>query len=148
MTPFILLGLQKQFQLDPQALEKAYFDAQKRAHPDQFAQASPEEKRKAIELSTQINQAYLILKDPLKRAEYLLEAAGFEPLTHDPHILAEMLEWRERQESGEDISPSLSKEEARLMKALHEAFEEKKYPLIQRIIYHLKYIQKMLKEKK
>jgi molecular chaperone HscB len=148
MNLFALLELQKQFELDPQALEQAYFDAQKKTHPDQFAQSSPEEKQKAMAFSTKINQAYLTLKDPLKRAEYLLLDAGFEPLSHDPHILAEMMEWRERQESGEDISNSLSKEETQLMKTLHEAFEEKKYPLIQSIIYNLKYIQKMLKENK
>lgn len=147
-NPFTLLGLEKKFQLDLKDLEQAYFEAQKKAHPDQFAQASLEEKRQAIELSTKINQAYLVLKSPLNRAEYLLEAAGFKPLAQDLVFLTEVLEWRERQENGENISPYLREEEERLLKALHTAFEEKKYSLIQNIIYRLKYIQKILKENK
>jgi molecular chaperone HscB len=39
MNPFAVLGLDARFDLDPQAIERAYFEKSKELHPDRFATA-------------------------------------------------------------------------------------------------------------
>src|SRR3990167_10966975 len=91
--PFEVLGLPQCFSLSLQDLEKRYFDAQRKTHPDRFSQA---EKEEASKKSAVVNQAYLLLKDPLERGIFLLKDAVVDPLTHHSEILMEMMEWRER----------------------------------------------------
>lgn len=144
--PFDILGLEKKYSLESKVLEKAYFDAQKKTHPDQFTQASPEEKQAAGQLSTVVNQAYVLLKDPLKRAEWFLKNAGIEFLSHDPLFLAEIMEWREKLEGGIDIRKDLLEVEKELFKYIEDALHIKNYEKARSSVYRLHYIQKLLKE--
>jgi molecular chaperone HscB len=45
-------------------------------HPDRFATADPRARRASLARTVQLNQAWLTVKDPLRRAGYLLERAG------------------------------------------------------------------------
>src|SRR5216683_629469 len=103
-NPFEILNLEKSYRLDLQLLENHYFEAQKKWHPDQFFKATDQEKTEALKTSTAVNQAYLVLKNPLSRAEYLLKAEGIEPLSHDPTFLGTVMEWNERRERGEILT--------------------------------------------
>ena len=143
--PFALLRLEPTFFLDSKVLEKAYFEAQRKAHPDQFAQASPEVKAQAASHSTAINQAYLLLKDPLKRATILLEQAGVEPLSSDPAFLAQVMEWGEAQEDGQDLSHELKEQEALFLQELTASFMEKNYEMANSYVYRVTYINGLLK---
>lgn len=98
---FELLGMAPAFDLDLAALEAAYFKAQRQYHPDRFVAKPPAERMAALQQSADINQAYDILKNPLKRAQYLLHLQGIQVGTdHDSvkpsqALLVEVLELRE-----------------------------------------------------
>ncbi len=97
---FKLFGLKTDFLLDISQLSEAFQQLQKTAHPDKFAHASSQEQLLAVQKSATINEAYQTLKDPLKRAEYLLklretempsEQASFQ----DNAFLMQQMELRE-----------------------------------------------------
>ena len=75
---FELFGLPPAFGLDGAALEKAYREIQSRVHPDRFAQAGDAERRASLQLTTRVNEAYRVLKDPVQRAKHLLELQGVD----------------------------------------------------------------------
>ncbi|MDP1605345.1 MAG: Fe-S protein assembly co-chaperone HscB [Rhodocyclaceae bacterium] len=75
---FSLFGLPRQQGLDVERLEVLYRDIQTQVHPDKHAHLSDSDKRLAMQWSTHVNEAYQTLKDPLKRARYLLQLAGHD----------------------------------------------------------------------
>ena len=72
MNYFQLFGLETQFTIDLAKLSTLYQTLQKKVHPDRFANASSQDQLLAVKKSTLINDAYQTLKNPLKRAQYLL----------------------------------------------------------------------------
>lgn len=144
--PFAVFGFEKAYALDLDVLEKRYFEDQKKTHPDRFMLSGADEKAEALKQSTALNQAYLFLKDPLKRAAFLIDVYGVEPLTHDFESLSQAMRWSERMEAGENVKPELSQEEEKLLKDLEEAFEEKNYERARKALYRLTYVQKALKQ--
>jgi molecular chaperone HscB len=97
---FALFGLPRRFALDMAELEVLYRDMQARVHPDKYASAGEADKRLAMQLATHANEAYLTLKSPLKRGQYLLHLAGHDPqIEHNTAMptdfLMEQMEWRE-----------------------------------------------------
>jgi len=75
---FSLFGLPRQQGLDGDRLDGLYRDIQARVHPDKHAHLSDSDKRLAMQWATHVNEAYQTLKDPLKRARYLLHLAGHD----------------------------------------------------------------------
>jgi molecular chaperone HscB len=73
---FALFGLPVAFGIDAAALDAGWKRMQRTVHPDRFARADDAQKRLALQWSTLINEAYAVLKDPLRRAEYLCGLAG------------------------------------------------------------------------
>jgi len=144
--PFEILGLEKQFPLDLIVLEKSYFAAQKRTHPDRFIGASLEVREQALKQSREVNQAYMILKSPHSRAEYLLKDGAIEPLVHDPLFLGQVMGWNERMDAGENLKNELQREEALLLKSLRDGFEANDYEAARGVLYRLTYVQKILKK--
>src|SRR5437870_1297191 len=65
---FAFFGLERRFDLDEAALERAYLELSRLLHPDR---AKPKDRTRALALSAAMNAAYATLKDRLKRAEYL-----------------------------------------------------------------------------
>jgi len=118
---FETLGLPRRFALDLPDLERRYRDLSRELHPDRFATAPPEERRAALERSTALNDAYRILKDPVRRAAYFLELHGLKVEAQDaegrgrvqlePGFLESFLEMREAFAEGQ--STSQSREEMR-----------------------------------
>lgn len=76
MDHFERLGQPRQHGLDRDALEQAYLQRAAAAHPDKVAQDDSGAKRAAMEASAAINEAYRTLRDPVKRAEYLVKLGG------------------------------------------------------------------------
>jgi len=70
---FQIFGFSAQFALDVNQLAEFYQTLQKKVHPDKFAHASNQDQMIAVKKSTLINDAYQTLKNPLMRAQYLLE---------------------------------------------------------------------------
>jgi len=99
-THFALFGLNERYALDAGALERAYREVQTQVHPDRFANRGATEQRVALQWATRANEAYRVLRDPLKRAIYLCTLRGQDPA--DEHnttmarpFLIQQLEWRE-----------------------------------------------------
>ncbi|MEW6982241.1 co-chaperone HscB [Colwelliaceae bacterium 6471] len=76
MNYFELFGLETQFKIDVNVLTEKYQSLQKTIHPDRFAHASKQEQLLAVQKSSMINDAFQTLKNPLKRAQYMLEVRG------------------------------------------------------------------------
>jgi molecular chaperone HscB len=103
---FAVLGVARRYDADLVAMEAAYKDLSRKLHPDRFARADPRARRASLQRTVQLNEAWRALKDPLKRAEYVLELGGVKIATDDggarsggvaasPALLMEMLELRE-----------------------------------------------------
>ncbi|WP_205192460.1 Fe-S protein assembly co-chaperone HscB, partial [Burkholderia sp. LMG 13014] len=75
---FDLFHLPAQFALDETVLDAAYRTVQTQVHPDRFAAAGDAQKRIAMQWATRANEAYRTLRDPLKRASYLLSLRGVD----------------------------------------------------------------------
>lgn len=99
---FELLGLPVTYALDENALRTAYFAAQRQWHPDRFVGKPETERAEAILKSQTVNEAYEALKNPLTRAEHLLEIHGVFVNSEEggeavaPALLMEMMELREQ----------------------------------------------------
>ena len=97
---FSLFGLPARFALDEAALAAAYQRVQSQVHPDRFAAATPAERRVAMQWATRANEAYGVLRAPLKRAAYLCELRGVsidaESNTRMPiEFMQQQMQWRE-----------------------------------------------------
>lgn len=97
---FELFHLPQQFAVDLDALNAAYHEVQGKVHPDRFVTGGDAEKRVAMQWATRANEAFQILKTPLKRATYLCELNGVdlevESNTSMPReFLMQQIEWRE-----------------------------------------------------
>jgi molecular chaperone HscB len=73
---FERLGLPRRFSLDADLLEREYLARSREMHPDYHRLGSSADQAASTELSAGLNEAYTTLKDPFKRAEYLLSLAG------------------------------------------------------------------------
>ena len=74
-------------------------------HPDRFASAGDAERRASLQWTTRVNEAFQTLKDPVARAEHLLELqgvdVGFETNTAmPPEFLMQQMELRESLETA------------------------------------------------
>jgi molecular chaperone HscB len=97
---FELFGLPVGFIVDGSELSTRYRELQKVVHPDRFAAAGEASQRLSLQSATLVNEAYATLKDPLKRAQYLLslkgiELDGKEHTLNDPAFLMQQMELRE-----------------------------------------------------
>ena len=107
---FTRLGMDVSFDVDTGALDRLYFALQRQLHPDRFATKGGQEKALSQQQATTLNDAYETLKDPLKRADYLVHLKGIAVtpegcnLVNDPSILMEAMEVREALASATDIA--------------------------------------------
>lgn len=97
---FELFGMSVGFMLDSAALAERYRELQKVVHPDRFAAAGEQSRRLSLQSATLVNEAYETLRDPLKRAFYLLQLNGLasddqQHTLKDPSFLMQQMELRE-----------------------------------------------------
>jgi len=127
---FQLLGVPRKFRVDQKALDEGYRRVELQVHPDRFASATPAMKRVAEQWSQRANEALSTLSDPLKRAVYLCESAGFpvnaENNTRMPvDFLMQQMEWREKFGAGKNSPEALAK--------LASVVQEEKTALVDRL---------------
>jgi molecular chaperone HscB len=123
VTHFERLGLPRRFLLTPGEIEDNYLARSRELHPDRHQLGTTAEQRASLELSAGLNEAYTTLRDPFRRAEYLLgleggpSAAQFKEMS--PAFLEEMLELRmeieERRDAGDASSPGRAAMERQLV---------------------------------
>ena len=75
---FACWGCPRATRVDLAAAEAAYKDLSRQVHPDRFATADPRARRASLARTVQLNQAWRTIKDPVRRAEYLLTRAGID----------------------------------------------------------------------
>src|SRR5579875_851504 len=78
MTYFSLFSLPRHLNIDLAALEKAFYAQSRRLHPDRFAARPAAEQADALARSSELNDAYRTLRDPIARTEYLLQLEGVQ----------------------------------------------------------------------
>jgi molecular chaperone HscB len=75
---FTLFQLPQHLHLDAAALEKHFYALSRKLHPDRFASKPVSEQEAALAASSQLNDAYRTLKEPILRTQYLLKLEGVE----------------------------------------------------------------------
>jgi molecular chaperone HscB len=100
MDPFATLGIPRAFDIDVAALERSHRTLSRAVHPDRHMAAGASEKREALARAMDVNEAWRIVRDPIRRAEALLSLSGFEVAEGreaklGPEFLMWMLEQRE-----------------------------------------------------
>ena len=125
VDPFETLGVEPVFSLDSSALEQRHRDLSRALHPDRHAASGAAERRMALGRAIEVNEAFRILKDPVRRAEALLvrrgvqSGEGKEPPA-SPALLMEVMERREALAEARQ-----SKNEAALTRLIAEVSAER-----------------------
>ena len=94
---FQFFGIERHLAIDLAALQARFYELSRKLHPDRYSRKSAREKALSTEATAILNDGWRTLKDPLERAEYLLDAEGFpiaEQRTKDvpPELLEEVFE--------------------------------------------------------
>jgi molecular chaperone HscB len=109
-------GIDRKLRVDTDALQKRFYELSRQWHPDRFSRKSADEQAQALEATAILNDGYRTLRDPVKRAEYLLTEEGFpigEQRSKDvpPELLEEVFELNmtleELKGGDEDARPQL-----------------------------------------
>jgi len=117
---YALFGIPKSLNLSLDVLQQRYYELSRELHPDRFMRKPEAEQQRALEMSSALNDAYRTLRDPLKRAMYVLGQEGFdvgEQRSKDvpPELLEEVFELNmalEEMRSGDDSArPQLEQAE-------------------------------------
>ncbi len=75
---FTQFGLPLHLNVDVAALEKAFYAQSRKLHPDRFASKPAAEQEAALAASSDLNDAYRTLRDPILRTQYMLTLEGVE----------------------------------------------------------------------
>jgi molecular chaperone HscB len=75
---FTQFGLPLHLHIDLAALEKNFYAQSRRLHPDRFAHLPKPAQEAALAASSQLNDAYRTLRNPIARTEYLLALEGIQ----------------------------------------------------------------------
>jgi molecular chaperone HscB len=69
---FACFGLAPRLQIDLPSLQAKFHELSRKFHPDFYQKRSEEERAISLENAALLNKAYRVLKDPLRRVEYLI----------------------------------------------------------------------------
>jgi molecular chaperone HscB len=132
---FAIFGLPRKLWIEMSALEQRFLQMSWKLHPDNFVNAPEQERELSLKRSSELNDAYRTLRDPVGRVEYLLgiEGArkeGEHKQQAPPELLEEVFELnesldelREVKASGGDLGALKSRLES-AEKGFHEKLAE------------------------
>jgi molecular chaperone HscB len=132
---FALFAVPRKLWIEMGALEQKFLQLSWKLHPDNFVNATPEEREISLKRSSELNDAYRTLRDPVGRVEYLLaiEGARIEGQNKQqapPELLEEVFELnesldelREARDSGSDVE-SLKQDLEMAEKKFQEKLQE------------------------
>ncbi len=158
---FVLFDLPRCHGIDASELERRFREVQSQVHPDKHAQQGDAQKRLAMQWATQANEAFQTLKNPLKRAQYLLQLAGHDAQVENntampADFLMEQMELREqvgdaRAAGNEAVLDGLRSRLKSGMATQYESLgrvldEQKDYPFAAGIVRQLMFQEKLLQE--
>jgi molecular chaperone HscB len=113
---FALFDLPRKLWIEMGGLEQKFLQLSWKLHPDNFVNASTEQQERSLKRSSEINDAYRVLRDPVARVEYLLEIEGARKEGEHkqkapPELLEEVFELnesldelREAKQGGADLA--------------------------------------------
>src|SRR4051812_1832141 len=152
---FAVLGVRPSFD-EPESLDEKFRALSRKLHPDRFARATPQERRFSLEQTTLLNDAYKVLKDPVRRAEHLLALRGVKgDPKMSPEFLEETLEDREKlleaKSSGEPLdalAAGVREKRDRTLREAREALESggdlsRAAELLARMRYYARYLDEV-----
>lgn len=160
---FELFGFPVEHALDRGALESRYLELAKEFHPDRYAGGTLAEQRASMEQSSQLNEGYRILRDPTRRAEYIVKLAGIDldssdsetgAPAMDQRFLIEMIERREALGAARLKGEAAAEEQRQRVEAeADEVFERAVHKLqvrevlaAARLLVERRYLQRLLDE--
>lgn len=73
---FAVFSLPRRLHIDLPQLERSFYRLSRQYHPDIYATKSVEEQQWSLDQTSQLNDAYRTLKDPVARTEHLLRLEG------------------------------------------------------------------------
>jgi molecular chaperone HscB len=129
---FALFEMPKELWIEMDSLEKKFLQLSWKLHPDNFVNATELERELSLKRSSELNDAYRTLRDPVGRVEYLLgiEGArkeGEHKQQAPPELLEEVFELnesldelREAKVSGGDLAALKSR-----LEFADKSFQEK-----------------------
>ncbi len=143
-------------------MDKSFKRLQQKAHPDLYGSRSAKEQALSTIVSSDINVAYQVLRDPVSRAQYLLQLNGHDAIgdtvgtnMSDPELLMRIMEARELLEAHEtklDDVISLQSEIQNLadgaVVAIDSALASSDFALAASATVALQYYSKLLLETK
>lgn len=124
---FASFNLGYKLNIDLARLEKQYYELSRRFHPDYFQQRTKEEQEISLENTALLNKAYQCLKDPEKRAAYLIrliEGDAPEKTRAPAELFEDIFEIQEALEERRGIDPSDTARYAALKQTLQAALEK------------------------
>lgn len=146
------------FKVDIDAIEGRYLEQQQALHPDRFATKSAREQALSQQQAATLNDAFETLKNPVRRAEYMLRLAGVEPeggeghTVNDPELLMEAMEMREALSEAEDRAAidAMIRDVRKTARACEndvaDALGAGDYDAARKLTTRLKYLVKMTQE--
>jgi molecular chaperone HscB len=114
---FEIFELPRSLALDAADLDKRFYALSRKYHPDLFSRRPAAEQQEALDRAAILNDAYRTLKDPIKRAQYVLRLEGFDPedpasKTVPPELLEEVFELNmalEESDGGPEVEAAREK---------------------------------------
>ena len=108
---FSLFGLPRKLWIEMSALETKFLELSWKLHPDKFVNASPADQELSLKGSSELNDAYRVLRDPVARVEYLLELEGTRKEGEHkqqapPELLEEVFELNESLDELREVKAS------------------------------------------
>jgi len=158
---FRFFDLPDHLNIDLADLETRYHALSRKLHPDRYARKSEAERDEAEQNTALLNDAYRTLKDPVKRAEYVLAEHGLAAAQQSapPDLLEEVFELNmaleELRDGDSSVRPQLEaarrsfqsmqdQVDANLQKEF-EAYPES-LPRIRAILNRRNYIRNLLRD--
>lgn len=125
---FSFLSLPRQLNIDNAQLENRFYELSRKFHPDFYFNASEAERQYSMDRSSMLNDAYRTLRDPIKRAGYLLNLEDINTADRKgktpPDLLAEVFELNEEMEELRAAKKANKKEEIAQLKQQLLAMEK------------------------
>ena len=90
---FAFFGLPERLTVDLDDLQKRFYDLSRKLHPDRYGLRPAQEREYSLEATAILNDGYRTLRDPVRRAEYVLKQHGFDiGEQRSKNVPAELLE--------------------------------------------------------
>lgn len=150
MDYFTRLGLERRFALDPTQLNRQYIGFRRALRSERFAARSQTEQTLAADQADALAHAYQELKEPVRRARYLLQLHGVVsclPVEDEATALAVLQDTlAEAQDVGvvERLSRELGRDQARSLRELAAAFADDNFVFAAALVGRLQRLAELM----